>query len=388
MARKRYQKGRLFLRGKRERVWVARWRVDEIRNGERRRRLLSKVIGKEKELTRKLAQRILDKLLIAVNDPNYRARPVATFEEFSETWKRDVLVNKAPSTQANAKSHLKKHLLPTLGKTRLSDIGPEDVQMIVRTLADKAPQTAWNVAMTLRSMWRTARAWGYVGHDVFDGVSMPAKEHAARRCFSVEEARRIIAAAEEPWKTFFWLVAEVGLRPGEACGLRVTDLDAEALTIRVEQAVWQGRLKAPKSRGSRRTLPISPALANHLRSFLEKWQPNRFRLLFLSETGKPLSGGFVLKKKLRPLLEELGMDGVLYSFRHGHATLLDQLGAPMKVRQVRLGHSDPRVTLGTYTHLGKEDFDVARKVGESLNPSEPKPQIRTDAPKPQTQMIQ
>jgi hypothetical protein len=31
MARKRYQRGQLFLKGKRQRVWVARWREDIIR---------------------------------------------------------------------------------------------------------------------------------------------------------------------------------------------------------------------------------------------------------------------------------------------------------------------------------------------------------------------
>ncbi len=45
----------------------------------------------------------------------------------------------------------------------------------------------------------------------------------------------------------------------------------------------------------------------------------------------------------------------------------------MKVRQHRLGHSDPRITLGTYTHVASEDDRrVAEQLGEILHPNAPK----------------
>src|SRR5437879_9612166 len=39
----------------------------------------------------------------------------------------------------------------------------------------------------------------------------------------------------------------------------------------------------------------------------------------------------------------------LHGFRRANAALMDTLNAPVKIRQQRLGHTDSRVTLDTYT---------------------------------------
>src|SRR5262252_6379117 len=70
LARRRYQKGRVFLRGKKNPVWVGRWREDEIRDGQLRRIERSEVLGSKSDFpTKRLAQRELDKRLVVVNDP-------------------------------------------------------------------------------------------------------------------------------------------------------------------------------------------------------------------------------------------------------------------------------------------------------------------------------
>jgi hypothetical protein len=53
------------------------------------------------------------------------------------------------------------------------------------------------------------------------------------------------------------------------------------------------------------------------------------------------------------------------AFRHANGTLMDRLGVPLKVRQQRLGHSDPHLTLGTYTHAASEnDVKIAGNLAE------------------------
>ena len=53
---------------------------------------------------------------------------------------------------------------------------------------------------------------------------------------------------------------------------------------------------------------------------------------------------------------------------------MDRLGVPLKVRQQRLGHSDPHLTLKTYTHVASEDdAKIARQLGRILHPFEPIP---------------
>jgi hypothetical protein len=45
--------------------------------------------------------------------------------------------------------------------------------------------------------------------------------------------------------------------------------------------------------------------------------------------------------------------------------MMDRFGTPLKVRQERFGHSDPRITHAIYTHVASEDsLRVAAQLGE------------------------
>src|SRR5450631_1666816 len=84
MARKRYQRGQLFQKGKRQKGWVARWREDVIRtDGSRHRLRRSEVLGTLKEYpTRRLAERALERRLAEtdINSLSYQPRPNASFK--------------------------------------------------------------------------------------------------------------------------------------------------------------------------------------------------------------------------------------------------------------------------------------------------------------------
>jgi integrase len=52
---------------------------------------------------------------------------------------------------------------------------------------------------------------------------------------------------------------------------------------------------------------------------------------------------------------------------------MDRLGVPLKVRQQRLGHTDPSLTLGVYTHVASEDDErLAEQLDGILRPNAPK----------------
>jgi len=107
----------------------------------------------------------------------------------------------------------------------------------------------------------------------------------------------------------------------------------------------------------------------HLARFMGSWRPNAAGLLFVTRTGTPWDAN--LLRKFKPLLAQLGIKTPrgtgFHAFRHANATMMDKLGTPLKVRQERLGHSDPRMTQGICTHVASEDSrKVAAQLGESV----------------------
>jgi integrase len=94
----------------------------------------------------------------------------------------------------------------------------------------------------------------------------------------------------------------------------------------------------------------------------------------MSLSGRPWRESKVVEKRLNPLLRRLGIKPKgLKGFRHFNATEMDAKNIPVKTRQTRLGHDDPRMTLGMrnksgYTHMvGEDDRRVAAMFGDMFS---------------------
>lgn len=368
MARRRFQQGQLLLLGDK---WYGRWREDRIESGKVRRVRVQEYLGSKNEYpTRRLAGRALQDRLSVINHVNYRPRPTATFAPFAGSWESKVLRQFGASTAINYRVHVRKHLVPFFGKHAMKDVTPELVQLFV-SRAKASPKTLRNICVTLQSMWRSARAWGYVTHDLMSGVVLPTQKRVQRFFFSAEEVKTIIGAASEPYRTFYGLAAETGLRAGELCGITLDDLDLERRLLFVRQSAWRGKLGDPKTETSIRAVKLSAQACEQLSGFLKSWRPNERRLLFATRNGTPWDANLLLKRKFKPLLDTLGIrvpkGNGFHAFRHANATMMDRFGTPLKVRQERLGHSDPRITQTVYTHVASEDSrKVAAQLGEAV----------------------
>ena len=384
MARRRYQKGSLLPKGglPKNGLWIGRWREDVIQpDGTIRRLYKWEVLGTIRDYpTRKLALRALEARLSTINSPTYRARPTARFAEFANQWDATVLSQHKRSTQSSTRSQLRKWLLPQLGSVALKDLDGQRLQAFVSNCKCNA-KTVRNLVATLRMMWTSARAWGYVAHDPFDGLVLPKRGLVQTFAFSLEEIKRIIGSANEPHKTFYSILAETGIRGGEICALRVADLDLENAVIYVRQSVWRGQIQTVKSKKGNRRFPISPELVEHIRAYLLTWRPNTLGLVFATKNGTPWDHSLVRKRKFHPLLRKLGIPQCgFHAFRHGNATLLDQIGAPMAVRQNRLGHADAQTTMG-YTHaVTADERRIAEELGKILHATARSEQGKSPAP--------
>lgn len=223
-------------------------------------------LGTTREIpTQRIARRIAEPILAQINSTVSRPKLVSRFADFARRWSETVLTEMKPSSQVSIRSVVRHHLVPAFGNHLFYEFTPEMVQVfIAQKRREVSPKTVWNIVMVLRSIWNTALQWRYASDDIFAGVRMRTAPRTEARCFTGEDVRRILEAAEEPYRTFYWLAAETGMRAGELCGLRWQDFDPEAGILRVWQSAWGGKIGSPKTPGSVRTFAVSEILSQAL----------------------------------------------------------------------------------------------------------------------------
>jgi integrase len=352
-----------------------------LADGTVKREQRTTLLGTVEELgTKRLAEREAASFLARVNRLDYRPVKRATFGEFSENWKKQVIDLLKPSTAKVTASHLRFHLVPAFGRMRLDEIGQEQVQAFVGKLAKgRSRHTILNVLGTLASVLKMARKWGYAvaGFQQTDLVVPCSNPGKPARFFMAEQVRSILALASEPWRTIFALAAMTGLRPGEVLGLSIDDLDFEQRLIFVRRSAWYSHLISPKSSRSVATVPMPGPLAETLANFFPAlWRPNEKRLLFSNRRGNPYSENKVVQHRLWPILDALSIPRCgMHAFRHGHGSLMHSSGASVKVAQTQLRHADASTTMRYYIHIvGSEQRDAAEKVARILCPDVAKSQ--------------
>src|SRR5258707_12834236 len=211
MPRRRYQRGRIISRGKKRKVWVGIFREDRVKtDGTIRRARRSVVLGSVKHVSKLQAIEALRPYLDAVNLVAIpKAKAGRTLKNFVEEWEHNVAPTLKPSTVRAAESHLRTHILPTMGEMSLTAINTRNVQAFISALTAKGltRKSCDNVLQTLSGLLRTAKAWGYIPA-VFDrsALSLPREgEKKEERFFTAEQVRQIINASEQPYSTL-WAV--------------------------------------------------------------------------------------------------------------------------------------------------------------------------------------
>jgi integrase len=283
-----------------------------------------------------------------------------TLEAFVREWRSNVAGNLEASTVRAAESHLRAHIIPTLGALRLTEVNAKVMQAFVTSMSSRglSRKTIENVLLTLSSILRTAKSWDYAcGTFSLSDLTLPREGvRKEQRSFTAHEAGRIILAAKEPFSTLYAVVFILGLHIGEGLALRDSDLDFERKIIRVRQSIDSATrtVKACKSKASSADLPMPPQLEVRLRGHLasQHFRANDAGLLFVNKLGRPYSANKLREHHLHPLLEALGIPrGGFHAGRHGATSSMLDAGASPVVVQKQMRHSNPNITLEIYGHV-------------------------------------
>ncbi|GAB2915537.1 tyrosine-type recombinase/integrase [Streptomyces mayteni] len=282
---------------------------------------------------------------------------------------------------------VRKHLIPGLGAHRLDRLKPEHIERFYAKMQQNGskPATAHQVHRTFRTALNAAVRRNHLAENPVRLAIPPRVDEDEVEPYTVAEVRRLLAAADRRRNSARWAVAlALGLRQGEALGLKWSDVDLDNGVIYVRRSrrrpryghgcggtcgrkagyCPQRRRTNPetantKSRAGRRAVGLPPQLVELLREHRARQEAERQAAgeqwtdegwLFATSTGRGTSPRTDYDDWKDLLRAAKVRDGRLHDARHTAATVLLILGVPERAVMSVMGWSSSSMA-ARYQHM-------------------------------------
>src|SRR5215813_14252458 len=383
-------RGNITKRGKNS--WRIKFDVGTDASGKRLTRYVT-VKGKRQD-----AQRELTRLLREADAGTLPEPSNMTVAEYLRGW-LDGPNDLAPKTKERYRELAENQIIHQLGNKLMQRLKPAEIEQWHKTLVTSGAKKGGPLS---------ARTVGHA-HRVLHRVLEMAldSELVARNVAAVKSPSKVAKVKEEEVKIlkadeissvmdklqghrlYEIVLADLttGLRRGELLALRLSDIDLEGATLRVERSLEETkaglRFKEPKTKHGKRTLSLPPnvvrVLREHRRKLLEirmalgLGKPDGDTLLFAEPDGAPTPPNR-LTRRWQDACVSLDLPRVsFHALRHTHASLLIAAGLNVVKISQRLGHKNPTVTLKIYAHLFEKDDREAAAATEAFMTAKPGP---------------
>ena len=300
----------------------------------------------------------------------------SSIEEAIGIWLDYKKLSKSIKTYLGYKRVADKYIIPQIGKRRVFDVKPLDIQQIITTYSKEVGQRE------LLYIWQTASAFfgylvtqGVVPQNLAKNVVKPKQNQLQKiQHLSRDQTHKFIQVADaciDPLVDLYYFALSTGMREGEILGLRWNNVDWDTKCILVVEQVQytdekreEGKLpyefQSTKTEKSKRRIPVGEETIRRLRAqqkrnsvfkqfAKEKWKEHD--LVFPSEVGTPMEPTNLIRR-FKDMLKAAELPNIrIHDLRHTHATLLLLRGVHPKVVSERLGHADITITLKIYSHV-------------------------------------
>ncbi len=277
--------------------------------------------------------------------------------------------------------HVTHHIAPKIGDLLVKDFSRGDVREFLDELQDDGVSRSMTkkVFASLRSALGEALEREWIDYNPARDVKMKrTRNDATERTFPTkDEIRTILANVPDQHRPLIVTAIFTGMRLSELRGLTwaCVDLDRKVIEVR-QRADRFNEMGKPKSRTSKRTIPMVPMVV----SILGDWQKNcpegTLSLVFPNGAGKVENHANIYHRVFKPLLIEndiVDADGKprfsFHAFRHSAASLFIEQGWSAKKVQSILGHSSITMTMDVYGHLfesPEDDVEMFEKLEADL----------------------
>lgn len=298
------------------------------------------------------------------------ASKTITFDAYFPDWLEQRRFRGKPlkaSTKYHNEGYYRNHISPVLGDKPISEITAQDVHDFRESLDSSQPDMVHCTMKVLRAMIHSAMKTGLDGTPpLLTTNPLIESEPNVVRKKEIEpgtenEIRLIYEAMPTQYALSVYIAALVGLRIGEVCALKVSDIELRSHRLRVERtrSTTPNALESttsPKTERSTRTEPIPSELVPMIREHVKTLNLTESDWLFPSALNhsepirtNTLRSYYTNAKKRSGVRMSLNF----HALRHTCLTWLAQSGATVKELMDMAGHSDPKIAM-VYQHAADE----------------------------------
>lgn len=296
-----------------------------------------------------------------VQNKGYAALGRTTLSEWVEKWMKETLTGTIkPSSWQTYRNLCTRHILPCLGDMDITLITPAAVQAFVFEMQEKglSASITKGAYRLLSAALRYAVEEGLIRKNPCKRIRFQPDAQKEARVLNSQEQKKILQATDSE-HLYAVLGLYTGLRLGEICALKWTDIDWNKSSITVRRTVQRiaqfnskdGRktilsIGTPKTYRSYRTIPIPAFLLRKLNELLSESQSD-----FVFGKHDHVADPRTIQRRFARFVDRLSLKGVhFHTLRHSFATRLLELGTDIKTVSILLGHSSVRTTLDVYAH--------------------------------------
>lgn len=293
-----------------------------------------------------------------------------TFREYADAYLEKKAQTLRPVTVRGYASALK-HPINAFGDRPINSIRFSDVEQMLHDMIDLRTGKARPLSKRQREMVLTVTA-AVFDRALRDSVmkdnparlversDLPGEEAVERQPISLEEMAAIKKTVDESERRALWLFTLMGLRRSEVLGLTWDCIDLDGATVKVvgSRTSYGKRgdatIERPKSKRSKRTLPLSGEHVSALREWKLKTGGQGF--VAVDDSLRPV-GPDEYSRAWAALVASAGVERpiLLHEARHAAVTYLRESGLPDRDIAAWMGHS-VQMTRGVYDHH-RGDFD-------------------------------
>ena len=298
-----------------------------------------------------------------------------TVGELVEIWLSDLKNKVRESTYSNYCMKIRKHILPNFARQKYSTLTAEDLNAFIaeKIRSGLSEKYVADIIVLLKSAAKFGRrCYGYVNKIEYAAMPRSSKISEKKLLTKAEQSvlKETLLKYPDSSNVGILLSAATGLRIGELCALKWSDIDLEKSVMTVKRTVQrisrtntrgtQIIVSAPKSAASEREIPLPDFLVPLLNA-----NRSRGSDLILSGSEKIIEPR-TMQYRFKSILKKADLPSVnFHALRHMFATNCVELGFDVKTLSEILGHSSVQVTLNRYVHSSMERKRYCMKLFEN-----------------------